>query len=430
MSEIMSHARWMKYTYGGVTSIRSSQLKAIDSALSRYHGAPTQESLNKLRTAIVGWMQKEGPDWKSSARNRFNAVDDLHKQSMGIPVPSRTADEIVGFSYVRAESRVIVDELFRGALMDWKPGILAKLADNKFGLSFNAAGAAKNAAALKPSSAGVSAKAAEMAEKVFKTLVPFSVAGEVGLALVKVMPDFMKELAASMVPFAGVVTSGGMAVYNGCETIRREYRIHDTQMHQARSLSADEPAAAIQALIRMLERERNYYAYSASVSTAAFVGQLSGVLVDGGTATTAAVGLASNVAKLANIIRVIVEDVKEKSAANQKMRSQQVTGEIFDICPLVGAYLILCVPTSVMLNTVFDRISEHGWRGDVERTVQKHLNPLRDQARRVVQEHRFIIPALTNYPGMFVRNDAKLKEMEDRKGKTGMEGRGAKAEGS
>jgi len=425
MSDIMSHARWMKYTYGGVTSIRSSQLKAIDAALNGYHGAPTPANLDKLRTAIVGWMQKEGPNWKSSVRNRYHAVDDLHKQSMGIPVPARAADEIVAFSHVRAESRVIVDELFRGATMDWRPGILPKLADNKFGLSLNAGDAAKNAAALKSSSAGVAAKATEMAQKAFKTLVPLTVAGEVGLALAKVMPDFMKEFVASMVPFAGVAANGGVAVYNGCHAIYREYLVRDTQMHKARSLSADEPAAAIQALIRMLERERNYYTYSASVSTAAFVGQLTGVLVDGGTATTAAVGLASNVAKLANIIRVIVEDVKEKNAANQKMRSMQVTGEIFDICPLVGAYLILCVPTSVMLNTVFDRVSEHGWRGDVERTVQKHLIPLQSQARRVVQGHRFVIPALTNYPGMFVRNEEKLEEMEKRKGKTGMEGFGS-----
>src|SRR5215471_10102112 len=104
MTDIMTHARWMKYTYGGVTSVRSSQLKAIDTALSRYQGAPSQDNLDKLRSAIVGWMQKEGPNWKSSVRNRYNAVDDLHKQAMGIPVPSRTADEIIGFSLVRAES--------------------------------------------------------------------------------------------------------------------------------------------------------------------------------------------------------------------------------------------------------------------------------------------------------------------------------------
>jgi hypothetical protein len=422
MSDIMPYGRWMKYTYGGLTSIRSSQLKAVDAALSQYHGSPTPANLDTLRTAIVGWIQKEGPNWKSSVRNQYNAVDDLHKQSMGIPVASRSASDIVGFSYVRAESRTIVDDLFRGKSIDWKPGILPKLADNKFGLVLNAGDAAKNAAAFAPNSG----RAAEMAQKAFDLLVPFSVAGEVGIALARVIPDFMKEFIASMLPFAGVVATGGVAVYNGCQTIRMEYRLSDAQTHQARSLSADEPAAAIKGLIRILERERNYYAFSASVSTASFVGQLTGVLVDGGTASTAAVGLAGNLAKLINIVRVIVQDVLEKNAANKRMRSSQVTGEIFDVCPLVGAYLILCVPTSVMLNTVFDRISEHGWRGDVERTVTKHLVPLQNHARRVVNEHRFVIPGLQNYPGMFVRNEDKLAEMEKRKGTTGMEGSGPK----
>lgn len=426
MSDIMPHTRWMKYTYGGRTSIRSSQLKAIDTALTRYHQIPSPANLDALRTAIVGWMKKEGPGWKSSVRNKYFAVEDLYSQSMGIPVPPRTGAEIMGFSYVRAESRVIVDDLFRGKSIDWKPWILPKLADNKWGLTLNSADAAKNVAAF-TSGSGAASKAAEMAQNAFNTLVPMTVAGEVGMALARVIPDFMKEFIGCMMPFAGVAVTGGVAIYNGCQTIRSEYRLCDAHTHQARSLSADEPAAAIQALVRILERERNYNAYSASVSTASFVGQLTGVLVDGGTATTAAVGLASNVAKLVNIIRVIVRDVLEKNAANQRMRSNQVTGEIFEVCPLVGAYLILCAPTSVMLNTVFDRVSEHGWRGDVERTVQKHLIPLQDHARRVVQEHRFIIPALQNFPGMFARNEAKLEEMEKQKGKTGMVGFGPSA---
>jgi len=245
------------------------------------------------------------------------------------------------------------------------------------------------------------------------------------MGLARVMPDFMKELVASMVPFAGVAVTGATAVYNGIRTMDSQYDLYKTRMHQSRSLSTDEPAAAINALIRILERERNYNGLSASVSATAFAGKLAGVLADGGTATNAAIGLAANVVKLTNIIRVIVRDVLEKREANRRMQGMRVDSEIFDVCPLVGAYLILCVPTSVMVNTVFDRLGEHGWRGDVERTVQRHIVPLQDQARRVVQENRFEIVALKNYPGMVARNEKKLKEMEERKGKTGMVGFGS-----
>jgi hypothetical protein len=407
MSEIMSYSRWMKYTYGGRTSIRSSQLKAIDTALSRYESIKTPGNLDALRKAIVAWMQKEGPGWKSSVRNQYNAVDDLYKQSMGLPTPHMTIDEIVGFALVRDESRKIVDDLFRGKSLDWKPGVLAKLANNKWGAIGNSATLANNSVVL-----AKKGDPTKMAYDLFHSIVPSHSAGEVSIALGHVMPNFMGEFAASMIPFAGVAVTGGTAVYNAIKTATSQYTLSQARMHQARSLSADEPAAAINALIRILERERNYNATSASISGTAFAGKLAGILADGGTATNAAIGAAASAAKLLNILRVIVRDVLEKREANQLMQRGGVDAEIFDVCPIVGAYLILCVPTSVMVNTVFDRVDEHGWRGDVERTVPRHIVPLQTQARRVIQEGRFEIAGLKNFPGMLVVNKNKLAQME------------------
>lgn len=406
MSEIMSYGRWMKYTYGGRTSIRSSQLKAIDAALNRYQTAKTPANLDSLRKTIVAWMQKEGPGWKSSVRNRYNAVEDLHNQSMGLPTRPMSDNDLVGFEHVRDESRTIVDQLFKGQLLDWKPGILAKMANNKFGIIGNSYTATTNSLQV----AG-KASAAKMAQELFQSFVPSESSGEVSMALAHVLPNFMSELTASMIPFAGVAVTGGTAVYNGIKTAYSQYSLNDARMHQARSLSTAEPAAAIGALVRMLERERNYNATSASISGTAFAGKLVSILADGGTASNAAIGLAAGAAKLLNILRVIVRDVWEKRQANQRMKQGGVNGEIFDVCPLVGAYLILCVPTSVMVNAVFDRINEHGWRGDVERTVTRHIVPLQNEARRVVQEHRFEIAGLKNYPGMFVVNKNKLAQM-------------------
>lgn len=428
MSEIMSYDRWMKYTYGGRTSIRSSQLKAVDAALNRYQSAKSPTNLDALRKTIVAWMQKEGPGWKSSVRNKYHAVDDLYKQSMGLPTPERSAGEIIGMSHLRAESRAIVDDLFRGQSLVWKPGFFAKLAsdvirskpvdweprilgklgNNRVGAVANSYGAASNSLVL----AGKSS-ATQMAQDLFKSIVPSEHAGEVSMALAQVMPNFMSEFAASMVPFAGVVVTGGTAVYNGIKTAYSQYCLSDARMHQARNLSTAEPAAAINALVRILERDRNYNAFSASVSGTAFAGKLVGILADGGTATNAAIGLAASAAKLTNIVRVIVRDVLEKREANRRMERGGVDAEIFDVCPIMGAHLILCVPTSVMVNTVFDRMNKNdGWRGDVERTVTRHLVPLQNEARRVIADGRFEIPGLKNYPGMLVVNKNKLAQMQ------------------
>jgi hypothetical protein len=427
MITIMSYDRWMKYTYGGLTSVRSSQLKTIDAAVKRYNETKRTADLDALRFAIDAWMRKEGPGWKSSVRNKYHAVDDLDKQSRGLPTPARSGEEVYAFSLVRAESRTIVDQLFKGKSLDWKPGffaklasdwwagknvdtdpkILAKLGNNRVGTVGNAYTAASNSLVLDHKSS-----ATKMAADLFKSIVPSHASGEVSIALTHVMPNFMTELATSLIPFAGVAVTGGVAVYNGIKTAFSQYDLNQARMHQARSLCVDEPGAAVNALIRILQRDRNYNAFSASVSGTAFAGKLAGILADGGTATNAAIGLAAGAAKLMNIIRVITRDVLEKREANRRMQMGGLNGEIFDVCPIVGCYLILCVPTSVMVNTVFDRISEHGWRGDVERTVTKHLVPLQNEARTLIQNGRFEITAMNNFPGMLVVNKNKLAQMQ------------------
>jgi hypothetical protein len=423
MIQIMSHARWMKYTDGGMTSIRSKELKAIDAAVLRYNNTKATADLDALRLAITAWMDKEGARWKSSIRNKYNAVDDLDKQSRGLPTMI-TSDE---FKAVRNASKDIVDQLFRGKTLDWKPDFFVKLVRDRWndrpvdwnpkmlsGAGNNRVGVLTNAYSVTTNSLQVAGKASapQMAKELFHSIVPSEHVVEVSALLAKEMPSFMHEFTASLIPFAGVAVTAGSAVVSAVKTGYYLFQLDDARVHAARSLSVDEPAAAINALIRILERERNYNATSASISTTAFVGKLAGILADGGTATNAAIGLAAGAAKFLNNLKMIVRDVIERSEANKRMQRGGINAEIFEVCPIVGAYLILCVPTSVMVNTVFSHVTEHGWRGDVERTVARHIIPLQSHARNVIANHRFEIVALKNYPGMFAVNENKLAQMQ------------------
>jgi hypothetical protein len=98
---------------------------------------------------------------------------------------------------------------------------------------------------------------------------------------------------------------------------------------------------------------------------------------------------------------------------------------IFQTCPLVGAYYVCCAPTSALVNQIYERWWQAEWRGDVERAVVKHLEPIRARARHVIREHRFVINELNRHPGVLMRNDAELEAMKKRMGKTGMEGFGS-----
>ena len=427
MSEVMSHQQWMQLTNGGYLSVRSQQLKAVDDALAKYGRTKSAVEKEVLTGALLKWMQAKGPAWKQSVRNKHRAIEILYSQIAGISNAHLTGREKVALSHLRDESRAIVHDLFFDKRLIWRQAFTAKLANNKWGVRMNVTGAARNGKVLAPagqSAAGNSSRAGQLAQDLVQSVVPPEILPEVLAQMTQVIPDFIKELAASITPFVGVIASGGAAVWNTKNALRGQWRIEWAQYHVTNSLSAHEPAAAFQALIRHLERERNQDSLAASLSVGEFCGKLAGVLADGGTATNAAIGLATNIAKLLSILRVVVRDVLEKRAANRQMQTR-VDASVFDTCPVVGAYLICCAPTSVMVNTILDqRFGEIGWQNEVENAVRKHLQPLREHARRVVQEHRFWIPELYHHPGIMEKNKKKLKVMLANKGKTGMEGFG------
>jgi hypothetical protein len=453
---IMTLERWKKYTDGGLTSIRSSRLKAVDAALEQYHRTKSADDLNRLRSALVGWMQDKGADWKSSVRNRHHAVDDLYREVMGVPM-AKSAAEMVALSHLQDESRALIETLFRDRKLEWRSGFIRKLGDRKLeavftvgneGLNTAAAtdevirgddsfgptaqrgaleGGRRGLEAAKP--AAPIAKAAVQystlpAQLLLNTLVPAEIRHQVLMALMQVFPDFMERLVASMIPFAGTIVAGGVLAKDLKKLAMESYHLNRTRMHVERSLAVREPESAMRALTRILERERNASALEASLSLVEFGSKLATTLVDGGGATGPAISAAAGVVKLTNIIRVIVRDVQEKNAANRAM-ADGVNITIFQTCPLVGAYYVCCAPTSALVNEIYDRWWHPGWRGDVERTVTRHLEPIRERARDVIHDHRFVIPGLERYPGVLKVNEKELEAMQARMGKTGMVGFGS-----
>ena len=420
----MSHHDWLKLTDGGFTKPRSSELKVVDEALKRYHlGNGTPALLEALQGALLRWMQLQGQNWKSSVRNKHNAVDTLHKQVIGVAGVSKTGAGMAALFHARDESRAIVTGLFQGKVLVHRPGLVTKLAGNgtfgKLGAQKTIAGVAKDAKGLSGGTGAPSSTSAAAAA-LFRELVPVEITQQVTSALVDIMPGFMTEWAASLVPFAGVLVSGGGALVSTGTTLRAQWRVSDAQMHAQRTLSTDEPEKAFASLVLMLERERDSKLEGLAIGVAGFGGKLAGILADGGTATNAAIGLAAGVAKLVLLIGVVVRDILEKNAANRLMALSIVDARLFGVCPVMGAYLVCCAPTSVLVNAIFDddKFYQLGMQDVVERAVKRHIAPLREQARRLVQEHRMHIPQLANHAGLLEVNKKELKRMMANNGKT------------
>lgn len=421
MAVTMSHAEWLKFTDGGTFSVRSSELKAVDNALRDYHTSKSDLALATLQGALLKWMQAKGSDWKSSVRNKNNAVDNLYKQVTGLGTgqPKNPLE----LSRVRDESRAILTDLFHKRELVFRPGLLTKIAGNsslsKASVMISVGSNAKTGYDTYKLASGPST-GPSIASRVLKEIIPAEVFSDVLAALASVMPEFMTKWAAAMMPFAGLIASGGGAVVSAASTLWSQYKLVDARMHAERTLSEDEPDAAMAAVVRMLERERNKNLAELTIGMADFAAKLASLLLDGGTASNTAISITSGVMKLVVLVRVVVRDIMERNKANALVNMPIVKKDLFEACPVMGAYLVCCAPTSVIVNTILssDEFYNPGMMDKVERAVQRHVQPMREAARKLVTEHRMYIPALQNYPGVLERNEKKLKEMMANKGKT------------
>lgn len=437
MPDVMSLQRWKEFTYGGKRKIRSKLLKAVDKALAVYHKAAAAQgedsavlravAFENLRLALDAWIKDKGPTWQQSIRNKRHAVEHLHLQlqgkggrkeakgwlMIGGQWISRANAEKEAIEFIEEKRSELVWELFQYAELTWRPGKLKKLKEAQLtvvasgaysvhkmanaevvGSTWGASRAAVGAASGQQLS-GMLWKAKSAATDLIRDLVPAEHLREVMINITtQIFPDFLDKVAASCMPFVGVGFTGVTALKSSAQALRKSYVTSTSKTHAKEGIRADGPGEAVQALIRIMERERNQLAYEATVGMAEFGGKLAGTLADGGTATNTAIGLAASLAKLVNVVRLVVRDVQEKSDANKMMRSGDIDLAIFTKHPLVGCYLISCVDTSVLANMITSEWGRLGWMDDIELMKRKHIAPLQEQAAQVIKSHRFVIPSL------------------------------------
>jgi hypothetical protein len=282
--ELMSFEYWQRATWKGYLSHRSSQLQAIDAALSAYHRAPSDAAKDRVLAALMAWIQKEGANWKRNPRNHTHAIEDLYEQLTGAAGGMTPAE--LGAEWEAQYEQLAILERFRNQKLEWRSGYLGKIGNNKFGFHLNLVTGGRNAYALSPHSGSGSETASTIAAKILDAMIPADIQTEVMLALESVIPDFATKLAESVAPFVGVITAGAGTLWNLKNLIRAEYRAETSRTNTDRALNVGTPHAAMDAIVRILERERNAEAFSFSVSLGEFAGKLGGALVDAGTATT------------------------------------------------------------------------------------------------------------------------------------------------
>jgi len=408
MAQVMRHKEWMEASYGSKTTIRSGKLKAVDKALLAFDKQPTKQNIQNLQGALVSWMTSKGSAWKSSVRNQNRAVETLYAQ-----INSTGANFGVGETQLNSDGtkpRITVSQAVKGAPKQYK----LSASTNKFGTALNTGGLISGSTTANSlRTTGDYGSTSKAISKCISEVVPEAAQNEVMNAVKALVPTFEAQFAAAVMPLAGLIVAGVGTLWNTGNALHKQYGIQDAKTHRERSFAGTGgPDEAIGAMIRILERERNADVFSAGVSLTEFGGKLAGLAVDGGTASNAAIGLASNVVKLMNIIRIVYRDVREKNAANKAMAQGDVDLSIFETSPLVGCYLICAAPTSVLTDLILNEFGDARWMDNLERNKKRHIEPLQDKARKVIKNHRFEIRSLARAPGVLAVNKEELEKMK------------------
>lgn len=461
MPEPMSLKSWLEQTDAGTFATRSSTLKAVDQALERYQATNSAADAAQLKKALATWIDEKGARWKTTERNRWGAVERLVQQVSTLPGGQDlskmskwvqlTPLDLEAIEEMKKEGLRLVTTLFAdkkliskqnylsdvrakyNATLQKKPPLLraggnAVPPQNKPPLLRVPQPPLTNVAAPQPTlpksvvNPGNMQRAAEYAtsDKFKKTHYGVDIAfsamqllnalvgseghSEIMAEITTIMPDFVKEFVAAATPIVGLITSAGSVAYHASQVLQKQTWMDSMADHISAGFSSGNPVAAMQAMVMILERQRNQEARNLGYSSAELGGKLLGMLIDGGTLTNLGVAITSYIAKLMDLVLMIRRDVKEKSLANITMSTGvDLDSRLFNICPVLGAYYVCCAPTSVLVDRLLDRCGQAGSKGEVEFTVLKHIEPVRVQARLLIKDSRFVIPELQTFPGVMVK---------------------------
>jgi len=440
----MKYETWMRSTELRLKP-RSKYLTAIDKALLQFHTTKTKSDLDKLKLALHQWKLERGyssgagkPAWLTDERNRNRAVEQLDLQVFGYQgaIDTSALADLAELPFYGVESWVddfrakqamkqaredALCDLFQGKDMALKKASMAiaaellkrKIATAKAEAAKTAqatSGAAKSAvrAALQPTIQQAEQIVIQLIESILGSFPP-DVVREVMQYLSTLVPQFVFEVAHSILPYISCGVSGGMAIVSSGQAIYNEYKWIRATGHMD-SFAGGDPYAAANSVRRIIERERNQAARLAGLYGADATVKASSIVMDAaslGIPTVSAVmtplsGFARALAQVSLQIFLLGRDIYEKQQANKLLgqsTSLRLSASLFDACPVLGCYFVACSNTSNLINFIVEDIGSPGWQFDVEVLVQKHIQPMVGYARDAIDSSRLEVPGLAMSKG-------------------------------
>jgi hypothetical protein len=411
MALSITYDQWMKSTHSLIKP-RSASLKRIDQAIQFRDQGETKR-------ALIAWIDEQNSkrqDWQRSVRNEKGMVKKLYDE-LGIlgaapafaSIGAEDADKAAK-AEIRREHQLAAAKMFTGREIKFK--------DSYWGISRQKC---KEQATKIERAKNATKNVGKTAFGVGKNIVaPTAVTGGgIAWSLKTVIQEIMGDLPAAthneiiqqvfgasvenfvfeVAPLIGMISSGAMATKDWVGVARN---IHAATQMEARTVDvrAGDPAAALQAIVAVIDREIKRQAADAAIHTTAFSAKAVAAAADFGTATTAAIGVVESVAILLNTLVDLVTDAKQMVAGNKLIQEQKIDLDLFNTCPILGCYYIVIQDHSTIMNFEISNMGRENWRQEAER-LRYAMQPVLAKAAKLIANARIGIVGMENAKGVY-----------------------------
>lgn len=208
----------------------------------------------------------------------------------------------------------------------------------------------------------------------------------------------VEKFAAELAPFVGAISSGKDAIVAWIRVIRTQWARGDTASRRF-AFAPENPEAAFDAVLVLLDRELNSGLARAGVKTGAFTGKTLGAFADAGAITGPVIGCLEILAEIIQTIIEYVRDVNEVEQANQLLDVGALNLDLFGVCPILGCYFLVVQDHSTIINFAVGDYGTPNFVFDAERLVKK-IDPVLSRAREYIRASRFEIREFAGAKGV------------------------------
>jgi hypothetical protein len=388
-----TYQQWMNDTALGITKPRSSNLKALDTAIQQYELQKTQENFFLVKNAFESWKRSKGGAWESSERNKRFAVsklsDALDKAGYRtFQITHFSMQELMALQYVQKERKRVIANLFQGKEVSLKA---ARMKEAVKSTSQDVVETSQKAAAYirsigkdkttantggRPTSDILRQKFQDMVESLFSVDTLDQLGSLSGLIL-----DILGKAAVNVPPVVGHIKDGydlftgwakaGASLYEQVGVADRAYVI-DTGA----------PASAFVALKKLLGEETKKQTMAASQATVSFTLKTGLAFVDGGAISGPVVGAVSALATMAQQLYALAVEWRATKAINKALTAGELDIRLFKTYPLMGCYLIISGTLSDLIPV--DSLGTPGWMDYIEKMKKDGFDDIYKSATNLV----------------------------------------------